>query len=86
MPNMILCRGGKIVERRVFASEMSPPPFWFKDHFEPIIDPNRSDLSRPMSAFRERFELNDKFHCPVCDSYFYNSVNWLEAPEWAKLT
>lgn len=82
MAQLILCRSAKIIGRQfTTAADSKPEPYI---HISHLRTPSQllEDPSALVEGFIERFELNSNFHCPNCNSYFYNSKNYMEAPAW----
>lgn len=61
--------------------EGSPPPYFQKAYFK-TNSSNTIERGAMLEAWVEIFKLNPQFHCPNCDSVFYNSQNYMEAPPW----
>ena len=80
MPQLAYYRGGKLVKK--IHSDMRPEPYNRIPHFKNYPADLTMTPEELLEAFIETFELNQSFHCPVCDCYIYNSTNYLEAPSW----
>lgn len=76
----LLYRGATLVKREAFIGP--PVPCVHITHLEPHIIYNGDVHPKTIGIFMEVFKLNANFHCENCNSWFYNSTNFMEGPEW----
>lgn len=85
MAQLLLYRGGVLVGIVPFTIgplSQTPPPTWSKHYMRPPRFEEPLDPNTLVETFVEIFERNLAFRCPYCDSYIYNSKNYMEGPDW----